>query len=230
VEGNPVGFRDPSGNSTFGGLFGNLGKKFLDISWQTFSKSIGNIISKSIRFNKGMIDKALDRLENNIKNYPHNVERMGFARSSRFDIKSSRFNSRFYTRDQLDSALAVGSSIVVKHPLALALTNKNIRKQVGEFIQNPKYAIEHSDLARSDFGREVTQAWRYLSQDVNWSKVIGGVYGVFVGACITFTFPGFGVSIMGSGLGLISEGLTGKEPEGTPGQNSQGEGILIYPR
>jgi hypothetical protein len=112
----------------------------------------------------------------------------------------------------------------------------------GNFSRNNGNDIDHAlgnigintneffaSIVRSDLGTGVTDLWRYLSKEINWTLILKGVIIIGLGLIVTLYNPAFGVVIMTTGAEFIAEGLTGITPQGTPGQNSQGQGMQFFP-
>jgi len=139
VEGNPIRFADSTGNALGFGFLDKLGDKMLGKIWDAVSKGIG----------RG-IQRGLDRIENNVRKFPHNIKNRLFVRNERYSLLRQN-------RHAIESVIGIAASLSSRNPVFLVLTNKSIKRQLSEFFKYPRHSIENSDLAKSDLGKIITK-------------------------------------------------------------------------
>jgi hypothetical protein len=193
VEGNPVGYRDPSGNA-------------LSNSWMY---AIGTYM---IAKNQGLSDQQA---------MVWAVSAYGVGRGK------DRNSGDIWKNNDISRAITSGWGSYLRSDFGHI--SASLGRQFSDYVKNPLRSLERSDLARSDLGTGITDLWRYLSKEVNWSLILTGITIVGLGIIVLPFNPAFGVVIMTTGVEYIAEGLTGIKPEGTPGQNPNGVGIQFYP-
>ncbi|MCG9876064.1 MAG: RHS repeat-associated core domain-containing protein [Leptospiraceae bacterium] len=284
VDGNPVGYRDPSGNNAGKGLmemFSSLISQPISnelLLYATFATGKGEraardlaLVSLTSQFLAGTFGQEFfsqnsitqqniaavlsiskfgarvgDAFKRVFRSIDHSLKKI-----ARAGDHVSKFIAKSATNYMLDEARKYDKAYK-SAAKGIAGTARRIAKGMdggvrwlisgGNFSRNNGNDLDYAfgsigintngfydSIVRSDFGTGVTNLWRYLSKEINWTLISTGVSIIGVGLIVTLYNPAVGVVIMTTGAEFISEGLTGITPQDTPGQNSQGQGMQFFP-